>query len=175
MRAKFPISKQDKLTFLIEFAALSILALYMEVISISEQIQTQIMNNVFSFFFFSFLLIACGDKEQDDLFFDPTDSVGNWTLTETLLDPGDGSGVFEATDLNISIEIFDNHSVVGNGMLCTMGLGTGVQSAQYFPEDSIMITDCDSIPLTLGVDHNGSVLILSFPCIEPCKAKFEKQ
>ena len=77
------------------------------------------MKHIFSLLLLSILVLSCGDKE-DDL---PlrTGVEGNWALIETLLDPGDGSGVFVPTNLNVNIEFFDDGSVVGNGMLCGIG------------------------------------------------------
>ena len=134
------------------------------------------MKNLFSLILLSILAIACGDKEQDDLFFNEGDIVGNWRLIETLLDPGDGSGVYKPSTLNVNLEIFDDGSVVSNGMLCGLGESVNgqVQQGQFFAEDSLITSSCDSLPLSLGVNHMETILILSYPCIEPCLAKFEK-
>lgn len=134
------------------------------------------MKNLLCLFLLSILAIACGDKEQNDLFFDDGDIVGNWTLTEILLDPGDGSGLFEPTSLNVNMEIFDDGSVVSNGMLCGFGESVNgtVQTAQFSSQDLLITSSCDSLPQSLGVNHMETILILSYPCIEPCLAKFEK-
>ncbi len=133
------------------------------------------MKHIFSLLLLSILVISCGDKEEDEVL--RTGIEGNWTLIEMLLDPGDGSGVFMPTTLNVDIEVFADGSVEGNGMLCGMSQSTNgqVQMAQFSEQDSLFTSNCDSIPLSLGVDHMEDILILRYPCIEPCLAKFEKQ
>ena len=134
------------------------------------------MKNLLCLILLSILAIACGDKEQDDLFFNEGDIVGNWRLIETLLDPGDGSGVYKPSTLNVNLEIFDDGSVLSNGMLCGLGESVNgqVQHGQFYVEDSLITSSCDSLPYSLGVNHIDTILILSYPCIEPCLVKFEK-
>lgn len=97
--------------------------------------------------------------------------AGVWKLTEVLADPGDGSGVFREVESDKEITFYDDNTVKSNGQLCRMSLdGTNPTEGYYSLEDSTIISgDC-----TLQFEIEGGVLIIHYPCIEPCGEKYVK-
>lgn len=117
-------------------------------------------------------LIACDktdDKNSD------AGLTGEWGLTEILADPGDGSGTFQPVQSNKTITFHSNGTVTCNGSLCDMSATSNqATSGTYSTADSTLGTlDCN-LQMKLKFEKTGSTLIIQYPCIEPCKAKYEK-
>lgn len=97
----------------------------------------------------------------------PVVLTGRWKLTETLADPGDGSGKWARVKKNENFYIeFDK-----NG---------GFSSAQSSNINTYRVTDSVTIEFTLNdkTTHNyryyinRSILTLMPPCIEPCGMRY---
>jgi hypothetical protein len=57
-------------------------------------------------------------------------------MTETLIDPGDGSGTYAPVSGEYFLEFFTNGTVDSNYMLCTLsGTNTGSYTSTYFAEE----------------------------------------
>ena len=95
-----------------------------------------------------------------------------WKLTEMLLDPGDGSGVFMPVTSDKTIRLFDDGTFTCTGDLCSLGIESdGETTGTYSLSDSrIETSEC-----TLGLSINGDFLGLGYPCDEPCIARYQKQ
>lgn len=100
---------------------------------------------------------------------------GKWQLLEVLVDPGDGSGEFAATDLDIVLEIDENLNVVANGVLCGYAESKNILTGQISLKDSIITSNCERTMLRHKLSLYKVNLILSnLNCREACMAKFIK-
>lgn len=117
------------------------------------------------------ILFSCSKKESET---NLTSVVGRWKLTEVLMDPGDGSGTFMSVNSDKTL-IFDNNgNVTSNGLICDMSIGINSNSSGIYsvPNASINSSSCPNTTLQFELINN--TLILIYPCIEPCKAKYIK-
>ena len=108
-----------------------------------------------------------------------TGLIGKWKLTEVLSDPGDGSGVFHAVQSDKTIEFHSNGTVTSNGSLCNMSIGSDMSSSTTYSIVDANAGSFDCIhdvpfPVSFELDDSQSTLIVSYPCIEPCLAKYER-
>lgn len=101
-----------------------------------------------------------------------TDVAGTWQLKEMLADPGDGSGVFYPVQSNKKLTFNSDGVVTSNGSICTMSIETDVGSKGTYSEDDMTISSQDCTGLKLKYEFDGNTLIVIYPCIEPCKAKY---
>lgn len=124
------------------------------------------MKNIFLVLIIMGLLVACKKDSSNGL-------IGEWKLIETLTDPGDGSGTFSPVSSSKIIEFHSNGTITSNGDLCSMNsAATSSSSGTYSTIDSIISgSTCTNLHFTLNTNH----LIIDYPCIEPCRAKFERQ
>ncbi len=118
-------------------------------------------------------------KKTDDSCIDPvivhgTGLKGNWQLTEFLLDPGDGSGKFQTITSNRRIEIKAGNAWSSNGNVCSMYADDNTQSAGAFNEadQTFSVSSCAAANIKYKLE--GSFLILSYSCFEPCAAKYAR-
>ncbi len=103
--------------------------------------------------------------------------VGKWLLTETLADPGDGSGTFQAVNSSKTLTFNGDGTVTSNGSICLLSIESNTSSSGTYStgDSTITSSDCTNSPLALTYELDGSTLIINYPCIEACKGKFEKQ
>lgn len=115
-------------------------------------------------------------KENETILF------GKWKIIEQLMDPGDGSGVFQSITSDRTVEFFSNGTVTANGVLCyittevgTNSIGTFINTSDNdFSDGEITPSDCSFDGLKVYYKIEGSNLILWYQCIEGCGQKFEK-
>lgn len=117
---------------------------------------------------------AC--KNDDDSTASPP-LVGQWQLVEQLMDPGDGSGSFAPVDSEKKITFNADGSFSCNGNICELS-GTAevpTYGTYSLPDSTLYPEQCTQpvFPYTFEVD--GAFLIISYPCIEACRMKYEKQ
>ena len=103
--------------------------------------------------------------------------IGRWKLVETLADPGDGSGTFRRVSSNKTLEFHSDGKLTSNGEICSISNETGSPSTGRFSlADSTIVGDnCRDLYRKITFEKHGKILILNFPCIEPCRAKFKKE
>ncbi len=114
------------------------------------------------------VLFAYCDQAQEE---ENEGITGIWRLTEVLADPGDGSGVFREVESGKEITFYEDGTVKSNGQLCRMSDDdTNPTEGYYSLEDSTIISgDC-----TLQFKIESGILIIHYPCIEPCGEKYVK-
>lgn len=118
-------------------------------------------------------IISCQDPNNENL--DGADLIGKWQLTELLMDPGDGSGVFESTDLDITLEFLSDTELVADGVLCGYEKEDTLIEAIFDSEEAMISVDCNGYKLEHGVYLvEGKLVLNNRSCREPCSAKFEK-
>lgn len=118
-------------------------------------------------------ILSC--KNDDDSAQDSA-LIGTWKLTENLLDPGDGSGVFEPVQSEKTITFHQDGTVTSNGLLCSISETTDQSSSGTYSSQTGIIksSDCGTENEEYQFERNGNVVIITFLCIEPCKSKYVK-
>ena len=113
-------------------------------------------------------IVSCSKEDEEKI----QSTVSNtYKLIEVLADPGDGSGTFQPVNSTKTIELLPNGNVVSNGDICSMSANASpATSGTYSYTDSTITTSDCKINFSL----TGNKLILTYPCIEPCQAKYRK-
>ena len=114
-----------------------------------------------------FLIISCKKKDGGSL-------TGTWELKEVLMDPGNGSGVFTAVSSDKNLVLNTNGNVNSNGIICDMSIESNTSTAGTYSEIDYTIISTACPNLILKYEISGDTLILIYPCIEACKAKYIK-
>jgi Lipocalin-like domain len=117
------------------------------------------------------LLISCNKNDQE---LAPASLIGTWKLTEMLQDPGDGSGTFQPVNSNKKIVFVISNQVTSNGVICDMSINSDTFSTGSYSEATKTINPYDCQNLTINYEVDASSLILSYRCIEGCRAKYIK-
>lgn len=114
-------------------------------------------------------LISCSKTKSEDI---QPKIISNWKLTEILMDPGDGSGTFQAVQSNRILQFKDNNQVVCNEKLCEMTSSSAMNSTGTYSEseESIIPTDCQNSKIKYKI--NEDTLILFYQCFEACESKY---
>ncbi|MCX2574574.1 hypothetical protein [Pedobacter sandarakinus] len=109
------------------------------------------------------VLLSCGKNPLSDR---PGEVYGTWKLTETLFDPGDGSGKYEKVKENKSLNLSK----------------TGIISGDALPDlNAFRILDSVRMEVTLKANQTilvyrykatANMLTLNPPCIEGCGYRF---
>ena len=112
-------------------------------------------------------LASCKKNDRGSL-------TGTWELKEVLMDPGNGSGVFNVVSSDKNLVFHTNGNVTSNGIICDMSIESNTStSGTYSAIDSTIISaTCPN--LILKYEVSGDTLILIYPCIEACKAKYTR-
>ncbi len=133
--------------------------------------------HLFLIFSALFALASC-EKETCNCYSSSNGIVGEWLLIEELVDPGDGSGTFQAVNSDKEIKFCDNGSYEANASMCLMTnqsdsttYGTYDTSTETFSPENCMIM----APMAYRYSVSGDTLILSYPCIEACQQKYLRQ
>jgi hypothetical protein len=121
-----------------------------------------------------FVIVACSNDDDNTV---NTNILGTWGLSEILADPGDGSGTFMPVDSPRQVTFNANGTYSSNSeSFCSFsGDNVGIQpSTGTYTETAIHCGDANPAnDLQYTIDANGS-LIISYPYIEPCQAKYER-
>lgn len=128
------------------------------------------MKQLFIFLSAALVLQACNQEESEP------DIVSNWHLIEQLADPGDGSGTFQPVSSGKTVQFFEDGTWNSNGSLCTMSSESNNPSTGTFSvsDSTITVDDCGfAPPYPMTFQIQGGFLILNYPCIEPCREKYE--
>ncbi len=120
------------------------------------------------------ILFSCNNNEEEKT---NTTLIGNWKLIEILADPGDGSGTFSSIESKKTITFKNDGTITSNGMLCNMSINTNnITSGTYdVYESTFNSPDCSNPDYKYTFQQNKNILIINYPCIEPCIAKYIKQ
>lgn len=101
--------------------------------------------------------------------------VGEWKLSHVLMDPGDGSGTFQPVESGKILIFRSNNTVLCNGTLCYITHESDIATESTYSSSRRTITsDCSDAPDTITYEIIDAELILNYPCIEGCKAKYTR-
>lgn len=129
---------------------------------------------------FVFILVSVGilfSCDNDDNSNTESDLIGEWKLIETLQDPGGGTGTFVAVDSDKIITFNSDGTLTSNGNLCTMSPSAENPTSGTYSMSNMTLNleDCIDLDYDFPFEQNGDILIINYPCIEPCRAKYQKQ
>ena len=119
------------------------------------------------------LLFSCVKESNND-----NDSekkaIKTWKLIEILADPGDGSGQFEPVNSNRVITFYNDGTFGSNGDICEMTTSSDFPSTGFYDNSNTTIwsPECFNSGLDMTYDIEGQLLIINYPCFEPCRAKY---
>jgi len=134
------------------------------------QIQTfTIMKKILIACLAVFCLFSCTKQDDDPT---PPTLVGQWKLTQVLLDPGDGSGVFKDVTRRKTLSFTSEGKVGSNGPLCDMNSLLTIAGDGVYDNSFIYPNQCVGTTLTYKI--KGENLIVYYPCIEGCAEKYIK-
>lgn len=120
------------------------------------------------------LVYSCNQNchnDDDDL---DKKAIKTWRLIEILADPGDGSGQFETVDSDRVITFYNDETFGSNGNICEMNESSDFPITGFYDNSNLTIwsPECFDSGLDMTYEINGEILIINYPCFEPCKAKF---
>ena len=129
------------------------------------------------------LLLSCSQEESSQQIEGEPEGklVGKWQLFEILMDPGDGSGVFQVVSSDRTIEFLGDGSFVSNYSLCLTDSDSDEETmGTYDQNKSILVpSECEfpgsDAKFEIPYYFKESNLVVGFPpCIEPCAQKFKR-
>ena len=131
------------------------------------------MNKIIILLFALAIIASCKKSDENK----NTGLIGKWKMTDVLMDPGDGSGTFQPISTSKYIEFRSNGTLYSNGSLVSNSgevivadSGTYDLADSSFSSYQIFI----DLPYKMHFIQEGNILTISYPCIEPCRAKFRK-
>lgn len=119
---------------------------------------------------------ACSSDDDSNSNID-TELIGNWKLIELLADGGGGSETFNSVESDKIITFNGNGTINSNGRLCDMSIGANNPTSGTYSisELTFKSSDCTNPDYNYEFEKNGNILIINYPCFEPCRAKYIKQ
>lgn len=120
------------------------------------------------------LIVSCNDCNDDSI---PVNEqiVGTWQLIEVYNDPGDGSGGFTPVESDRTITFNSDGTLTSNGDLCYMTIDAEATTSATYSESALLLNcEVEGETLEYTYEISGSALIINYPCIEACQAKYSK-
>ena len=120
------------------------------------------------------ILFSC---DKDDKINSNIELIGNWRLIEVLSDPGDGSGKFHPVKSDKIISFEDDGIITSNGNLCDISINSDHPTSGTYSISDLKIksSNCRHPNYYMSFKQQGDILIVNYPCIEGCSAKYKKQ
>jgi hypothetical protein len=114
-------------------------------------------------------LLSCTSSSEIN---STNNELGPWKLIAVLADPGDGSGTFQPVVSSKTITFRSNGTITCEGNLCDLSIGSASNTSGSYTisNATIQTVNCNQLELTYEVDQN--TLIINYPFIETCKAKY---
>ncbi len=127
----------------------------------------------FKFFIFISLitLFSCNNDTDES----NNGLIGTWELIEVLIDPGDGSGTFQSTNSNKTIQFNNDGTLNANSYLCDMfSIANEASSGEYNEQEQTIFSLSCNPQMTLNYQIENNRLIIYHLCIEACAEKYIK-
>jgi len=120
------------------------------------------------------ILFSCNKDDDSN---SNTELIGNWKLIEVLADPGGGSGTFSSVESEKIITFATGGTITSNGNLCHMSINSDNQTSGTYSnsESTFNSSDCNNPDYNFTFEQNRNILIINYPCFEPCQAKYIKE
>lgn len=119
------------------------------------------------------ILFSCNNDDDST---SETELIGNWKLIEVLADPGDGSGTFSSVESDKILTFGSGGTITSNGNLCDLSINSGNETSGTYTnsESTFNSSDCNNPDYNFTYEQTGNILIINYPCIEACRAKYKK-
>ncbi len=119
-----------------------------------------------------FYLLSCTSTTEEVAI--DQNELGTWRLIEVFADPGDGSGTFQSVVSSKTVTFEANGTINCLGNLCDLSAASSTQTTGTYSSfnRTIMTPNCNQLQLTYEITED--VLIIIYPFIETCKAKYIK-
>lgn len=133
------------------------------------------MKQLFFVFLAAGVFIAC-DKDEEKKEEEKVQPE-KWGLVEILSDPGDGSGTFTPVESDKIVEFYADGTITSNGNLCMGSVKADNPSTGTYSlvDSTIKPSNCTTGEIKIFFEKNDSTMIISYPCIEPCREKYERK
>lgn len=121
-------------------------------------------------FLVSAYLLSCSSTKN-------TAILGTWKLTEQRLDIGDGNSTFNKIESDKTFTFLADGTVTSNGAICFMTQMREAQTSGVYDALTKVLSskDCPKTDLKIRYEIKDGILIISYPCMEPCQQKYVKQ
>lgn len=132
------------------------------------------MKNLLSIVLFTSILSCSTTPNNPDTDFNTKEITGKWQITETLADPGDGSGTWQTVENGRTLEFTDDGVVNSTNSLCNEN---EINKAIYDSDEKMINIDCGESEFVLRYElKEGSLFIYPHNpmCVEACGSKYEK-
>jgi len=126
------------------------------------------MKKLILLLFLSGVLFSCHKNDEE---LAPTSLAGTWKLTEVLADIGDGKGTLQPVSSNKNLVFVSDNKITSNGQICDFSIESNSSSTASYSQANNTI-NCSNFIIHYELVAN--TLILSYPCIEGCQAKYTK-
>lgn len=113
-----------------------------------------------------FVLVLFSNCEETE----PVELINTWKLTETLFDPGDGSGTFQPVASEATITFLEDGTFETDAFSCGSYDEADIISGTFSTEENTLTFDECQFSYTF--EQFGNILIINLVCIEPCRLKF---
>jgi hypothetical protein len=132
------------------------------------------MKKILFTLFVAGILFSCNNDDDSNT---NVEITGNWKLIEVLADPGGGSGTFSSVESEKIITFKNGGIITSNGNLCDMSISSASQTSGTYSNSELNFNspECNNPDYNYTFEQNGNILIINYPCIEPCQAKYQKE
>lgn len=101
--------------------------------------------------------------------------IGTWKLIDVYNSPGAG-GSFVPVNSEKKITFHSNGTISSNGTLCDNSINTDSATTGIYSDSSFTTSACSQfIGYNFPFEQNDNILIIHYPCFEPCQSKYEKE
>lgn len=102
--------------------------------------------------------------------------MSSWKLIKNSIDIGDRSGTFKTVESTKTINFYIDGTITSNGSLCDMSINSDNSTSGTYSSSELTFSssDCTNAEFEYSYKINGSILIVNYPCIEPCRSKYSQ-
>jgi len=132
------------------------------------------MKSLLSIVLFASILSCSTTPKSPHMDLDAKEITGTWHLTETLADPGDGSGTWQTVENGRTLEFTGDSIVSSSTSFCNENESNEVT---YDSDQKMIHIDCGEKEFVLRYElKEGNLFIYPHnpSCVEACGSKYEK-
>lgn len=112
-------------------------------------------------------VLACSPKQSV--------IVGQWEMTHTLLDIGDGSGQFTPAEGMKTVDFLADGTLKCSSSICSMMTEDAPSTGTYSLNDKTIASPACDQELTINFELTENELQIFYPCIEGCIEKYKRK
>lgn len=118
---------------------------------------------------------ACEKEDVNPIDNCDSELIGEWSLIEVYADPG-GGGTFEPVESNKKVTFHSDGTISSNGDLCSMSIAANSATTGTYSliDSTFSSSSCLNPDYKYKFEQSEDILIINYPCIEPCQMKYKK-